>query len=179
MGWSVRTEGAQQLTELQARIKQAGDTGMNRKFRKEVREAGSGTVEKIRARLTTLRVTSATPPTRVRKGRHYGPRSSGLRARVARSVGISVTRRGIRIRASARKIGAYGITLPRYLDSTVGRFWRWRYPIFQESLRAAHHKRVGQLKGAAFFFIVIRADRGKYEAAVLAVMEQTKKELQR
>jgi hypothetical protein len=178
MGWSVRTQGGEQLKELQARIKEAGDKGMNRKFRKEVRRAGAATVEKVKARALTVKVKSLDPPRSARSGRHHGPRSSGLRARVARAVGISQTKKGIRIRVSARKVGAYGVTLPRYLDASLGGRWaRWRHPVFWPEIGTAPPTRVVGQTGGPYFFVVIRGDRAKFRAAVIVVMEQTAKEL--
>jgi hypothetical protein len=179
VGWSARTEGAPKLKELQHRIKEAGDSGMRRKFRKEIRQAGGPTVAKLRAAVVGVKVSSLDKPSITRHGRHRGPRSSGLRARVARSIGISQTRKGIRIRASARKVGDYGITLPRYLDAGLTRFKRWRHPVFWRDMNSAPPTRVTQQTGQPWFFVTIRSDYGRFRGAVEQVMEQTKRELER
>lgn len=180
MAWSVKTQGMEQLRELEYRIKEAGDTGMRRKFRRRIRDAGRPTVAKVKAAAMGVKVTSLNPPTVARRGRRRGPRSSGLRARVANSVGVSVTRKGIRIRASARKVGAYGLTLPRYLDADLGPKWkRWRSPIFWSDISSAPPTRVKQQTGEPFFFVTIRRDYGVYRAVVIVVMNETAKELTR
>ena len=179
MAWSVRTEGGAQLKELQIRIKEAGDKGMNRKFRKNIREAGRPAVLAVKAAAMEVNVTSAGPSATPRRGRRRARQSSGLRARVSRAVGISQTRKGIRIRVSARKVGEYGITLPRYLDADLTRFKRWRSPIFWSDLSSAPPTRVKQQTGSPFFFVTIRKHRPGFRKAAFDVMNETGRELTR
>lgn len=183
MAWSVRTEGGEKLRELQLRIKHAGDSGMNRKFRKNIRDAGRPAVTDIKAAVMRVKVTPSQPVKKPRTGRHRGRRSSGLRARVARATGISQTRKGIRIRVSARKMGPYGLTLPRYLDADIpgrGRWRRWRYPVFWPGpIGTAHEKRVRQQTGSPYFFVTVQRHRASFRRAAFKVMDETGRELTR
>lgn len=167
-------QGFQRLQELRARIKEAGDSGMNRKFRSNVRKAGQPVVANLQAKVMTVKVTSS------RGGKAPPDRSTGLRARTASTIKISQTRNGIRIVVSAKKFGLYGVTLPRYLDAELAKWTRWRYPVFWKGqMGTAPSSRIKQQTGQHWFFATIRKDGPAFEKAVDDVMDETERELSR
>lgn len=182
MAWNVSTKGAQQIRDLSAQIKAAGGDGtMLRKFRKEIRDAGAPCVADLKSAVMGVKVTRGNDPYARRTQRtgvaprrstsRWGPRSTGLRARVADAVGISQTKKGIRIRVSATKVGPYGTSLPRYLDWTLPRSKRWNHPVFgNRSVWVTQ-------QGSPWFFVTIDQHRTSFRAAVFDVLEQTKQEL--
>lgn len=183
MGWEVSTKGAQQIRELSVRIKDAGDKGMMTKFRRNIREAGAPCVQELRTAVMGVKVTRGNDPfarrtkeTGVaprRSTNRWGPRSTGLRARVAASIGVSQTKKGIRIRASATKIGPYGASLPKYLDGTLRLYKDWRHPVFGDT-----ETWVSQ-KGQPWFFSTITRHRAGFRKAVFEVLNETAEELKR
>lgn len=183
MGWSVSTKGAQQIRELSARIKDAGDKGMMTKFRRNIRAAGDPCVQELRSAVMGVKVTRGdddfarrTKKTGVaprRSTTRWGPRITGLRARVAASIGVSQTKKGIRIRASAARIGPYGATLAKYLDGTLPGRGDWRHPVFGD-----RETWVSQ-KGSPWFFVTITKHRASFRKAVFAVLDETGEELKR
>lgn len=183
MGWEVSTKGAQQIRELSVRIKDAGDKGMMRKFRRNIRAAGDPCVQELRGAVMGVKVTRGdddfarrTKETGVaprRSTTRWGPRSTGLRARVAASIGVSQTKKGIRIRASATRIGPYGKSLPRYLDGTLRGYKDWRHPTF------GNRKVWVNQHGQPWFFSTITKHRASFRKAVFAVLDETGEELKR
>lgn len=170
---TAKVHGFRQLEELQARIKAAGNGGMNRKFRRNINRAGKPTVVKLQTAAMRVKVTSS------RDGKGRPKRSTGLRARTASAILISQTKNGIRIVVSAKKVGPYGVTLPRYLDAELAKWKRWRYPVFWHDLSSAPPTRVQQQTGQHWFFATIREHRPAFEKAVSDVLDETERELSR
>lgn len=171
----VSVQGGEELRELSRKLKAQGRGDLQKKLRRNIREAGKPVVADMRSAVMGVKVTSS-------KGGTARPdRSTGLRARTARAIGISQTRKGIRIRVSANKFGPYGVTLPRYLDADAGPRWkRWRSPIFWPGpIGTAPAKRVKQQMGSPYFFSTIRKHRAAFRRAVFEAMEQAAKELTR
>lgn len=169
---SVRVQGGQQLKTLTAQLKASGRVDLQRNLRREIREAGRLVVGQLRGAVMAVKVTSTkggtTPPVR----------STGLRLRTARAVGISTTRKGVKIRVSAQRFGPYGVTLPRYLDADLKRWVRWRHPVFHPGpIGTAPPRRVVQQKGQPYFFRTIRRNLRRFEQAVLKAMDDTEREL--
>lgn len=183
MGWEVSTKGAQQIRELSVRIKDAGDKGMMRKFRRQIRTAGDPCVQELRSAVMGVKVTRGNDDFARRTKRtgiaprqsttRWGPRSTGLRSRVASSIGVSQTKKGIRIRASATKIGPYGASLAKYLDGTLPGRRDWRHPVFGDrEVWVTQH-------GSPWFFTTINKHRTAFRKAVFDVLNETAEELKR
>lgn len=171
----VSVQGAEELQKLSRRLKEQGRGDLQKKLRRNIREAGKPVVTDMRGAAMGVKVTST-------KGGTARPdRSTGLRARTARAIGISQTRKGIRIRVSAKRFGPYGVTLPRYLDADAGPRWkRWRSPIFWPGpIGSAPASRVKQQTGSPYFFSTIRKHRAAFRRAVFEAMDDTAKELTR
>lgn len=189
MGWNASTKGARELQRLAVQIKEAGGDGsMLRRFRREIREAGAPCVADLRAAVMAVKVTRGVDEHSrrwdggrfvlrddlpKRKPGRWGRRSTGLRARVSGAVGISQTRKGVRIRVSAQRVGDYGNTLPRYLDGSLPKSKNWRHPLFgNREIWVTQH-------GSPWFFNTIDRHRASFRKAVFDVMEQTKQDLSR
>lgn len=179
----VSVQGAQQMRELSARLKEAGRGDLQKQLRKRIKDAGQPVVRDLQGAVMRVRVTRGADPfarrtqeTGVaprRSTARWGRRSTALRARTAKATGISMTRRGIRIVVSARKLGDYGTTLPKYLDGTIRGYKNWRHPVFgDENTWVTQH-------GSAYFFNTITAHRAAFRAAVFAAMDDIAKEITR
>lgn len=163
----VAVEGAQQMRDLSSRLKKAGRGDLQKKLRRRIREAGQPAVRDLRAAALGIRVSSS-------KGGTARPdRSTGLRGRLSAAVGVSQTRRGIRIRVSARRMGEYGASLARYSDAEIRRYQRWRHPVFGQ------REVWVEQRGDPWFFVTIRRHRAKFRRAVFKAMDDTSRELTR
>lgn len=173
----VAVEGAQELKALRARLKAAKRVDLQRKLREKIKDAGNPVVKDIRAAVMDLKVTRGSDPyaRRSQSVGNPGPgsdkRSTGLRARTARAVGISQTRKGIRIKVSAKKFGDYGVTLPRRMDAELPRWRRWRHPAF------GNMEVWVEQRGSNWFLSTIRHHRPAFRKAVFAAMDEVGKEL--
>lgn len=178
----VQAEGGRELKELNRRMKNAGDgKALKRRLRQEIKDAGDPVVQDLRAAVRRVNVTSS------QGGTARPDRSTGLRRRVARATGLSITTSGIRIRVSPKKVSrgqsatgkSYGDTLPKYLDASVGRYDRWRHPVFfPGSISEAPSRRVVQQEGQPWFFPTITKHRSDFRSAVFAAMEDINDQIQ-
>lgn len=158
-----RGRSSQALQELRRRMKAAGRVDLASKMRRQIKQAGDPVVAEIRGAVMQVQVTSS------RGGQGHPKRSTNLRARVAAATGISQTQKGIRIRVSANRVDPqYGVTLPRYLDASLGGRWvRWRHPIFWPGpIGTAPARRVTQQKGSPYFFDTINRHKEDFSRAV-------------
>lgn len=177
----VSVHGAKELQALAKRLKDSGRGDLQKRLRRNIRDAGRPVVSDIRKAVMAVNVTRGNDPFRQRTERtgvaprrstsRWGPRSTGLRARVARSTGISQTRRGIRIRVSEKRFGPYGKSMPRYLDATLARYRRLRHPVFGNRNVWVEHK------GQPYFFVSITKRRASFRRAVFAAMDATARDL--
>ncbi|MGH8010248.1 MAG: hypothetical protein ACREQ3_24910, partial [Candidatus Binatia bacterium] len=146
----VSIEGARRLEELSRRLKAEGRGETQRHLREQIQEAGGPVLRDLRRAVMKVKIISS------RGGKSEPRLSTGLRARTSRATMISHTRHGIRIRVSERRFGDYGVTLPRYLDSSLPRWQRWRHPVFWPGpIGTAPAKRVVQQRGQPWFFTTI------------------------
>ncbi len=156
----VSVHGANRLKTLSRDLKAAGAGDLRRELRKEIRQAGKPVVADVRRAVMAVNVSSS------RGGTARPDRSTGLRARVARATGLSVTARGIRIRVSGRRLGK-DAKLAKYLDASLGRYTRWRHPVF------GNRKVWAEQKGQPFFFVTIRKHTKDFRKACFDAMDKT------
>lgn len=161
---SVR--GYEQFRDLSKSLKRAGRGDLQRNLRRSIRSAGRPTEVALRSAVMRVQVTSS------RRGTARPDVSTGLRARVARAIGTSVTQRGIRIRVDEKKVGPYGRSLPRYLDGSIASYRRWRHPVFGQPTVWTEQS------GSAWFFTTIQSRQGTFQRAVLDAMDDTTRELE-
>ena len=166
MGVELRVEGLEQFSDLQRRLHVAGQHGLQRRMHKELRLAAGPVERDIRTAVMGLRVKSS------RGGTAHPDRSSGLRARTARAVTTAVTRKGIRIKVSARRFGAYGTTLPRRMDPDASRR-PWRSPVF------GNRQVWKEQTGSPYFFVTVRRHRQTFRRAVGKAIDDTIRDLER
>lgn len=162
----VSVDGAQRLKQLSRDLKAAGRGDLQRDMRREIRAAGKPVVEDIRRAVLGVDVSSS------RGGTAPPDRSTGLRARVAKATGISTTARGIRIRVSGRRLGD-DAKLAKYLDASLGRYARWRHPVF------GNRDNWAQQQGEPYFFNTIRKHTKDFRKAVDTAMAKTAAKIRR
>lgn len=132
----------------------AQDKGLGDKFRREVREAAQRLA--TRAQAQVMRIPTTT-------GQH-----TGLRARVARGVGVKITGHGVDITTSMNERDE--TNLPAYLDSQAG----WRHPVFGN-----RHVWVRQETGGSWFRATIESGRDDIEDRLNEVMEDAARGISR
>lgn len=164
----VGIEGAERFRDLSKRLKEAGRGDLQKRLRRELKQAAKPTEAALRAAVMRVEVKSS------QGGTARPDRSTNLRARIARSIGTSVTQRGIRIKARENRIGPYGASLARYLDATIRSKRRWRHPVFQQQGRDTAY--VDQF-GQPWFFTTINTHRRDYRRAIFRVMDEIEDEL--
>lgn len=164
----VSAKGAADLDALARRLKDAGRGDLQKQLRREIRDEGKPVIAHIRRAAMAVDVTSS-------QGGNARPnKSTNLRARTAAATGLSVTKAGIRIRVKGKRVDAQYPTLPKYLDSTLGKYSRWRHPVFHSGpISTAPPSRVVQQKGEAFFFVTINQHRRQFRHAVFQAIERT------
>lgn len=155
----VSIDGAERLRRLSRELRDAPKE-LQRGLRKEIRDAATPVVADVRRAALAVEVSST-------RGGHARPdHSTGLRAAVARATGVSITTRGIRIRVSGRKLGkTHHPKLARYLDASLGRYRRWRHPVFGD--RDTWVEQSGQ----PFFYSTIRRHRRDFRRACFKAMD--------
>ncbi|WP_433519040.1 hypothetical protein ACQP2T_28085 [Nonomuraea sp. CA-143628] len=107
--WEVAFEFGKDWKALNRRLRHAGEKGLTKELRKAVREAAKPARDAAKMAARTI-------PAK-------GPRSTGLRRRMARGVGIQAT--GTRVRIVTRMPSGMEM-LPRGFDTEKG----WRKPLF-------------------------------------------------
>lgn len=132
----------------------AQDKSLGDKFRREVREAAYRLAE--RAQAEVMRIPATT-------GQH-----SGLRARVARGVGVKITGSGVDITTSMNERDE--TNLPAYLDQQTG----WRHPVFGN-----RHVWVRQDTGGSWFRATIESGRDDIEDNLSEIMDDAARTVSR
>lgn len=179
----ISAHGGQELRELGRRLKEAGRKDLQKKFRGQVKDAARPVIADIRAAALGINVTRGSDEY-VRRTREtgvaprrstgrWGPRSTGLRARLAKATTVSQTRKGIRIKVSEKRFGPYGVTLPRRLDATLPKYKKLRHPVFGNPEVWVEHI------GEPYFLNVIARHRSAFRKALFEAIEEMKKELDR
>lgn len=178
----LSAQGATELHKLGKRLKEAGRDDLRRKMRKHIRQAGKPVVADMKRAVLGVNVTRGDDPYRRRTEEtgiaprrstdRWGPRTTGLRARTGHALGISQTRKGIRILVSAQRFGDYGLTLPRYLDGSLRNFRRWRHPVFgNREVWVTQH-------GDPWFFVTFNRHRTRFINAVDDGIKEMLRELE-
>jgi len=112
--WEVAFTFGREWKELNRRLRHAGEKGMAKELRKAVREAAKPGRDAAKVAVRSIPV--------------KGPRSTGLRRRMARGVGIQADARRVRI---VTRMPAGLEMLPRGFDTDKG----WRKPLFGDRER--------------------------------------------
>lgn len=168
----VSAQGAQELQQLSRRLKDAGRGDLQKQLRREIREAGKPVITDIRQAVMNVDVSSS------RGGMAPPNRSTGLRARTAKATGLSVTQRGIRIRVKGRRVDPKYPSLVKYLDGTIGKYGRWRHPVFWPGkIGTAPANRVVQQSGEAYFFVTINRHRRQFRRAAFEAIRKTNEKI--
>lgn len=169
---AVSAEGAAALGALSRRLKDAGRGDLQKQLRREIRDAGRPVITDIRQAVMNVDVSSS------RGGTARPDRSTGLRARTAKATGLSVTKRGIRIRVRGKRVDPQYPSLVKYLDGTLGKYGRWRHPVFWPGpIGTAPARRVVQQSGEAYFFVTINKHRRQFRRAVFEAIERTNEQI--
>lgn len=159
---SVEVDLGQRYAGVVQRLKLAGRGDMQRRMVKEIRKRGKPAVDAVRASLR-----GADLPARPSRG---GGRSSGLRARAARAVGVTTTGGGISIRVQGKKVDpAYGTSLVLALNGVT----RLRHPVFGN--RSAW---VTQRGGGDRFYRALDPFAADWRADVERVMDEVVREIE-
>lgn len=150
MSVELRIEGAQSLADAAKRLKAAGDKEMLKRLRKAVKDAAKPMV--VDAQNAALAI-----PAR-------GTGTTGLRQRIARSIGVQVKTgarsAAVRVRVSKAKMGDQ-FKLPRLLNS--GSF---RHPVFGSSTF------VEQNQGSrGWFFDVGKRNKANVQREIVRAIE--------
>ncbi len=164
----MSTRDGGELKRLEQRIALLGRGGLQKKMRKNIRVAARPVIADLRSAVMAVDVSSS-------KGGVARPdNSTGLRTRISKALTVATTKRGIRIRVPAGKIGSHGYSLPRYLDADLNKYKRWRHPVFGR----IEHEWVEQ-RGQPWFFTTIRRHYPTFRRAVLDAMAEAERELTR
>jgi hypothetical protein len=124
----MKMTGADRYRAVSRKLKKAaGGKELQRKLTKAVRKEGGPALAATRAAWLAVDVKSLPPNDRGGKGRP--DTSTGLRSRVARATGISVTQHGIAIKVSGRRVDPKYPSLVYYLNG-FPRKRDWRHMVF-------------------------------------------------
>lgn len=160
--------GLREMEDLSRRLKEAGRGDLQRRARREIVAAAQPVQAQLRAAAAGIDVTSS------RGGRARPDVSTGLRARLARAVGIRPEERGVRFVVDADKVDPrYGAALSRYSDGEIRRYRRWRHPVFDNSEVWTSQT------GSPWFFRTIRANRDKFEDGIRRAMDAVARDITR
>jgi hypothetical protein len=168
----LRIDAGLQMRKVSEQLKAQGRGDLERKMRRNVRRAAQPVVADLRRAVLGVQVQSE------KGGRVRPDRSTGLRARVAGSLTTSVTRRGVRIKANAKRVapGGYGSSLPKYLDADISGFRSWRHPVFG---RRDNPNDWQVQTGQPWFFRTLARHENTFRRAVLGALDDTIRELER
>jgi hypothetical protein len=163
--FGLHVEGGEKYKALSRDLRAQGRGDLQRRLRAGIKDAGKPAVADVRASARAVQVTSS-------KGGHARPdTSTHLRERVAKATTIAVRQKGIRIKVSAKKVGPYGVVLPKYLDASLGRYQRWRHPVF------GNRSNWVEQKGQPYFGVTIKRHAQDFRRALLDVMDDVGREL--
>lgn len=155
----VSVQGAKRLDRLSKNLKQAGRRDLQRELRREIRAEGKPVVTELRRAVMGVDVSSS------EGGTAPPDTSTGLRAKVAKATGLSVTAKGIRFRVSGKRLGDFP-GAAKYLEA-VGRYARWRHPVF------GNRDAWVEQSGEPWFYPTIRKNAGAFRHACHRAMEKT------
>lgn len=156
----VSVEGARQLKDLNRRLKDAGRGDLRKQLRAEIKDAGRPVLTDMRRAVMAVDVSST------KGGRARPSRSTNLRARTAKATKLSVTQTGIRIRTDGKRVDPAYPSLPKYLDASLGRYDRWRHPVF------GNPNVWTQQKGQPWFFVTAAKHAPEFRRAVFRAMNK-------
>lgn len=161
----MKVDGAYRLRETARKLKEAGAKDLRRNLLREIRKAGKPAVDDVK------RAVRAAPS----KGQGEARGRRSLRAAIARATQVTVSTTAanpsIRIRVSAAKFKSAGpATLPKYFDGELGKFARWRHPVFGSDnwVDQGSHP---------YFFTTIRHHAGDFRRAIGDAIDDTLDEL--
>jgi hypothetical protein len=167
----MRVAGGIELRNLIRDLKDQQRRDLRRRLNKKIRDATAPIIRDLRSAIMRVEV-QATPPGTATGGRQRHPHEHDLRARVARAITTSITPNGgVRIKVSANRVGPYGASLAKYLDTEIPLYRRWRHPVFGNT----NVWRVQ--RGQPWFFQTISQHRSDLESAVLQAIDEVRAEL--
>lgn len=167
----VSAKGAAELGALSRRLKDAGRGDLQTQLRREIRQEGKPVITDLKRAVMAVDVSSS-------QGGHARPdRSTNLRQRTAKATGLSVTKGGIRIRTRAKRVDPEYPSLVKYLDASLGKYDRWRHPVFGTSKRGTFTGPWTQQRGDPWFFTMIVKHRRQFRHAVFEAIERTNQKI--
>lgn len=156
----IATEGEDNFRKVGAILRSYGDgKEINQQLRTHLRDMGAPIIAELRAAVMGVVVTSKLGGA----GRPH--RETGLRARVASAVRMSVAYSGINFTVLGSAVGAYGSTLAKYLDSTLPGYKVWRHPVFGSD-------RWESQAGQPWFFDTIDAHEEDFAKACMDAIDE-------
>jgi hypothetical protein len=157
---TLRVQGGVELRRLAEDLRTAGRKDLTAMMRRNIRAAGRPVMADLRTAIMSTQVTT-------NRGGHVRPDTdTHLRQRIADALTVSNTRNGIRIVVSARRVGPYGASLPKYLDATIKTYVRWRHKVFgREDVWV-------EQRGQPWFFNTINRHSTDFRKAVLAAVDE-------
>jgi hypothetical protein len=156
---TLRIKGGLELKRLQEDLKKAERADLDRMLRRNVRAAAKPVIAELRTAVMNTHVSSS------REGHARPDKDTQLRARIARAVTTSLTRKGVRIVVPGRRVGPYGAALSKYLDASITGYVRWRHPVFGHDVWVEQH-------GQPWFFNTIERHATDFRLAVLAAVDE-------
>jgi hypothetical protein len=173
MSTNFKITGAQQLEDLQKRLKVAGDKELGKSMRKHLTAATKPVVKDVRA--AVLATPSKGASGGGRSARDTGKRKNGggLRAAIARGVRSKITTSGkntsVSVKVDASKLPADQRELPKYMEGLKP----WRHPLFGDTEhwypQASH----------PFFFKTVRAHEHQVQDEVKQVLTDVAKQIEK
>lgn len=154
------------LQRLSDELEAAGRGDLVRKMRRHIRVAANPVMADLRRAVMHVEVASS------KNGMARPHADTQLRARIARAIEVRTTRRGIKLVVNARKVGAYGETLPKYLDATITMYRRWRVRVFGRDIWVTQY-------GQPWWFVTITQRAPTIRRAVLQGLDEFARELAR
>jgi hypothetical protein len=162
MSFSTQITG-QQLEKLSARIAQAGRGELQRKMRRNIRQAADPAVRDLRRAVMGVEVAST------RGGTAPPDNSTRLRGRIADAIGVQTTTNTVAVRVNGRLVDpTYGSSLVRGMAGQG----RWRHPVFGRDVWT-------QQQGQPWFYQTMQHHEVAFRRAVEQAMAETARELAR
>jgi len=156
-------DAGQRLQRLSADIRRAGEGGLQRKMRRNIRAAAQPAVADLRTAVMGVDVTST------RGGVARPDSSTMLRSRIASAIRVSATANRVDIRVNGRLVDpTYGDSLTRGVTGQG----RWRHPVFGRDVWT-------QQRGVSWFYPTLARHELAFRRAVEQAMAETARELAR
>lgn len=177
---SVLIEGGRRLAEVDNALKAAAEGGLRKELRIGLQRAANPTVKELKAVVLGVQVT-ALPPGKYRQRKEN---QRPLRKTVSKALHLkAVPLEGwVRIEVANWAFPPGSIenppSLPKYLDSTIGRYDRWRHPVFWPGrMSTAPANRVRQQRGQPWFFVTIDKRRDNMRREMFRAIDRVARDI--